>query len=724
MTIVSRSAVVAALFAVCPPVIAQAQEDDRFYLDADEWFTDQDSGDYIARGNVRVQSGDRVLLADELIYTPEDNRIVARGGVQIFEGREPAQFADQVVLDSALGEGVAMGFATLMENNARAAAGTALRRPDGTVELNDAYYTACDLCEDGADNPTWRLRASRVVRDTENKVIFYRDARLEVLGAPVLYTPVFAHADPSAERQSGLLFPIFNNSSRLGFVYQQPYLFALGPSQELIVSPRYMGKVAPLLQLDWRRRFYSGTLDIQTSFTNERNFDRDGKFDDKEFRGHVFAEGQFRLSDNWRWGFGVEAVSDDLYLRRYDYEESPDRAQGLFTITNQRLLINQFYAVTHGEYFHGDATAIHFNSTLTRVDDDTLALISPLVRFNAQLPLPGWAGDLDFGLNAINIHRGLGDEYTRASMDLDWQRPTILPGGIRAELFALGRVDAYRTRETDSSGTVLDSRNFTRTRGAAGLDLSLPFIRSGQFSDIVIAPRVAIIAANGGDADERPLNADSESVEFQRSQFFDANRANGFDIWEDGSRIDAGLELNVDIHSARLPASFDAFVGRSYRLDGDERFGSASGLAEDDSDWIVEADVDLGYLSLDSKARFDGETSDLNRLDLKTSFEAWRLDLSSTYTRRTDEAAPRQLEELKTSVQFRLTDHWSAFYDTLEDLEEDETRRSQAGLAYRDECTSFRVMWERDNTQAGNLGPSESVKLEIVLFTLGGISEE
>jgi len=724
MTIVSRSAVLAALFSASLPAIAIAQDADRLYLDADEWFANQETGEYIARGNVRVQSGDRVLLADELIYTPDDGRILARGGVQIFEGSQPAQFAEQVVLDNTLGEGVALGFATLMENNARAAAGTALRRPDGTVELNDAYYTACELCEDGEGDPTWRLRASRVVRDTENKVIFYRDARLEVLGAPILYTPVFAHADPSAERQSGLLFPVFNNSSRLGFVYQQPYLWALGPSQELIISPRYMSNVAPLLQLDWRRRFYSGTLDIQTSFTNEQNFDRDGKFDDKEWRGHVFADGQFRLSENWRWGFGVEAVSDDLYLRRYDYEESPDRAEGLFTIQNQRLLVNQFFAITQGEYFYGDATAIHFNSTIPSIDDDTLALISPLIRFNAQMPLPDWAGDLDFGLNAINIHRGLGDEYTRGSMDLDWQRPAILPGGIRTELFALGRVDAYRTRDSNASGDIIDSRNFTRTRGAVGLDVSLPFIRSGQFSDIVIAPRVAIIAANGGDEDERPLNVDSQFFELQRSQFFDANRANGFDIWEDGSRIDAGIALRADLKSQRLPATLDAFIGRSYRLDGDERFGNASGLSDDESDWIVEADLDFGTLSFDSQARFDSETNDLNRLDLSSSLEAWRIEMSATYTRRSDQDSARRLEEISSSVRVHLTDNWSVFYDTLNDLEEDETRRSQAGIAYGDECTSLRVMWERDNTQAGNLGPSESVKFELVLFTLGGIGED
>ena len=223
MNALYRSAALAALLAAASPAaMAQTVSNDRVYLDADELIQDQQQGLYIARGDVRLQSGERVLFAQELIYNPALNRVVASGGVQIFDGSEPAQFAEEVELSDDLREGVARGFATLLENNGRAAAGAALRRPDGSVELSNAYYTACELCESGEDEPTWRLRASRVVRDTQNKVIYYRNVRLEVLGRPILYSPVFAHADPSAARQSGFLFPVLNSSNRLGFTYQQP----------------------------------------------------------------------------------------------------------------------------------------------------------------------------------------------------------------------------------------------------------------------------------------------------------------------------------------------------------------------------------------------------------------------------------------------------------------------------------------------------------------------
>jgi LPS-assembly protein len=721
MNALMRSAALTALLAAAGPAFAQAQETGRVYLEADELVEDRTAGVYIARGAVRLQSGDRVLLADELIYRPGQNRVVARGGVQIFEGGQPAQLADEVELSDDLREGVARGFATLLENNGRAAAAAALRRPDGTVELSSAYYTACELCETGEEEPTWRLRADRVVRDTENKVIFYRNVRLEVLGRPILYSPVFAHADPSAERQSGLLFPVLNASDRLGFSYQQPYLWAIGPSQELEIAPRLMTEVNPLLQLNWRRRFYSGHVDVETSFTFEQEFDKDGFYGEEEFRGHIFADGLFQLSQNWRWGFGVEAASEDLYLRRYDYEESPERAAGLFQIRQQRLLANQAFLIGNGERFHGDISVIQFNRLTEGFDDDKLARIAPLVRFDAELPLPDWAGDLDIALNAVNLHRPVGDDYTRVTTQFDWQAVTILPGGVRTEAFALGRADAYAFNRTDTTGAEIDSTNFTRALGAVGLDVSLPFVRPGAFGDIVIAPRVAAIAANG--ADQQPANTDSLSVEFQRSQLFDPVRATGFDLWEDGARVDVGVTVAADWNRG-LPGELEVFAGRSFRLDGDERFGDSTGLAEDDSDWISQLTLDVGSFRSEARARIDSETQELNRLDLIASVDLWRVSAAGRYTRRADAAAARQLEELNTSVSIALTDTWSAVYTGRVDLEADEVRRHQAGIQYQDECTTLRILWERDNIDVGNLGPNDSVKFELVLFTLGGVSDD
>ncbi|MBR9826609.1 MAG: LPS-assembly protein LptD, partial [Alphaproteobacteria bacterium] len=138
------------------PANAQTTERTPVYLEADSLTDLQNGQGYLARGAVRAQQGERTLLADELEYYPDSNRVIARGNVVMHGQGAFPQYADEVELDSELSAGIALSFATMLENNGRMAAATAIRSANGNVELNDAYYTACHLCADGSRAPTWR----------------------------------------------------------------------------------------------------------------------------------------------------------------------------------------------------------------------------------------------------------------------------------------------------------------------------------------------------------------------------------------------------------------------------------------------------------------------------------------------------------------------------------------------------------------------------------------
>ena len=709
---------------------APAGRADPVYLEADTLIEDGEANTYTASGSVRLVSGPRTIFADELIYDRAAGRITARGSVEVYEAGAPAQTADELVLDDSLEEGVAYGFATLLENNGKAAAAAALRRPGGRVELRDAYYTACDLCEDGEREPTWRLRAREVVRDTDDDMIRYRDMALEVGGVPVLYTPYFAHADPAARRQSGFLLPSVDISDRLGAAYQQPYFWAISPYQDLVIAPRVMSAANPLMEVEWNRRFYSGEINVEASFTYEQEYrdpDRTDDIDeadwigDDEFRGHVFADGRFRIAQGWSWGFGVQAAYDPLYLRRYDYSEKPEETSALFDF-DQRTLISQLYVAGRGEGYYTDLSTVGFSRLNENANNDAEPLVAPLLRFNGDMPLPAALGDLDVGVNAVSLVRQDGDDYARASLSADWSRPAVLPGGVRAEAFALGRLDAYHFNETDRDGVTIEETSFARALGAAGLDLSWPFLRTGAAFDTIIAPRVFTVAASGLDED-RPLASETQAFDLDRSTLFRADRTGGYDIWEDGARVDAGLELLIEGFGSLEPR-FEAFAGRSLRLDGDAQLAAGPSVAQDESDWVAEIGVGVTFAELEARTRFDSVTGDLNRIDLNSRLEVWRADFSVGYTDVSDAAAARAFEEINISAAAALTERWTVFYDLLRDIDARQDRRIQTGFRYQDECTDLRVYWEREETRIADLGPSESVKFEIVLFTLGGVGED
>src|SRR5262249_44195597 len=158
------------------------------------------------------------------------------------------------------------------------------------------------------------------VQNTETQMITYEDAVFEVKGIPVLYMPWFAHPDPTSERRSGFIpaqKPI-GLSSKLGVFVETPYYWSISPSEDLTVSPVFSSTVNPLIKLNFRERFFSGYVDLDGSFTHEQEFDSDGdKFGDDTWRSHIYGRGVFEINEHWKWGFGVEHQTDDLYDRRY-----------------------------------------------------------------------------------------------------------------------------------------------------------------------------------------------------------------------------------------------------------------------------------------------------------------------------------------------------------------------------------------------------------------------
>ena len=703
--------------------LAQTPEADDapVYLEADNLEDLGEGAGFLATGNVRARQSGRTLYADELEYHPDLNRIIARGHV-IIHGQGPfPQYADEVELDSAMSAGLALGFATMMENNGHMAAAAAIRRSNGALQLEDAYYTACDLCETGEHEPTWRLRARQVIQDPDEQMIYYRDAQIEVMGVPVLYAPVFAHPDPSADRHNGFLFPGFKVSNRLGFGYQQPYYWAISPSQDLTISPRVMTNVHPLLFTEYRKRFWSGEVAFEGSVTHEAEIDSDGeRFGEESWRWHLFGGGEWDINPDWRWGFGVQRASDDLHLRRYDFSEI-DKDRGAPIEALNRRLVSQFYVEGRTRNSYGSLVAATFQTLQTGEDDDTIPTIAPVVNYEHVFTAPqGW-GRINLGASAAILDRQLGADYARASVTVDWRTRWVSSAGIVVEPFAYGRSDAYSFEELPGAFAASEDSP-TRQLGLVGTEITWPFYRPGGTVDWLVEPVVSAVAASDDPQAGRILNEDSISLDLDESILFAAIRAPGFDIWEPGQRVTYGLRTTAQWGASGLAS---VFVGRSHRLDGEPVFSPASGLFEQNSDYVVAGEISMDGFTAALQTRLDSMDGDINRLEMSVGYTGDRFTGSVGFLDVSDEDGTRSAQrEIRTTLTARLTDRWSLIADSIHDIDEDVARRQSAGFRFADECTLLDIVYMREDNGIALLGPSESIQVRITLFTLGGVAPD
>ncbi|WP_300378434.1 LPS assembly protein LptD [Henriciella sp.] len=703
--------------AYAQPAPAESEEKaERVTLTADSAYVLENENLVVAEGNVQAEYEGRVMTADRLTYDRRTGVVHAQGNVTILEPDGTQRFADEVETDAQLANGYAVDFAMRTPDGATASSNLATRENETRTTLERSIYTSCELCEEDS-TPTWAIRARKAVFDEEDGMYTYRDAVVEIAGFPVIYLPYFAHPDPQAERRSGFLFPKVGSSSKRGVFYQQPYYWAISPHQDLVISPMINSKVNPVMELDYRKRFYSGQVNINTSFTNEQNFDSDGeRFGDKEWRGHIFADGKFRLNDDWLWGFGVEKMSDDLYSRRYDIDGENDQ-RGLYT-NQPRILLSQIYTQGQSTNWYADASVLTFDSL--RFDDsreDSIADVLPLGYAERAFDLGAFGYASVSGSTAF-LSRTSGTDSKRASISADWSVQKILPGGFLAEPFAEARYDYYDLNDFPVEG---QSDAVERGFGTAGLELSYPLYRAGENVDILVEPIVmGAVGTSGPNDSEIPIE-DGLFYELDVSSLFEGNAQVGYDLYEGDSKVAAGISTVARWKSG---VQFTGIAGRRWRSRDDPRFDEASNLDGTVSDWIGAFGLDFGSpFSIKAKVRLDDDTLELNRLDTSMELNFDRVKASALYYRIQEKASQsgNRQEGIILNSEVSVTDNYFVLYGLQRDIEGNRDISHSVGVGYEDDCSRFEIVFARSEQIDRQLGPSDSILFRFSLKSLGNI---
>lgn len=732
------------------------RDPDLIYLEADELINDEATNILTAIGEVEGRYQDRTLRANRVDYNLETGLVLATGDVVLIDATGDVQYADKLELSDELQAGTAANFTARLATGATTSARFVNRSDGGEFELYNVTYTACELCKNSegeTKRPTWRLRARRVKQDEDSRTIRYRDAVLELFGLPVFYTPYLAHPDPSQDRASGLLIPTLGNSGARGFSVVLPYYWAIDDYSEATITPRIFSSVNPLLDIEARRKFATGEINLSSSFTYGTLFDRNGDpLDDParfvnpadaeqgpETSSHFFVDGYFKPSDIWSYGYTVMLQTDDNYLDRYGLSSSFE-TNGLITGEPRRNTTQAFIA-GQGDNFRVSAVAVGFQDlrsiylvnettgliTVARDNNDVLPIIAPKVEGEYYIKDPAIGGRLRLFGDVSYLTREAGNDYGRATAGANYSKNFILPGGLEAKPFVWGRFDNYDIES--AIGTQLD---FSRTVAQAGLDLRYPFIRRGENVDLIIEPR-ALYTESFGDSklDEffDPASGsfvfeDGTSPDLDTALLFEPNKADGYDFFQEGSRLDVGARVAARWQMSGRPSEASLFVGRSFSDGVTNSFGLGSGLAGNSSDYVAQLGLDLGgFLKSDSWVRYDEDRDTFSRIDSTLSANTKFVTLAARYyqinTPATALLAGTPQEEISGSIVVRPFGGWSLGYNASRDLDDDVTRSQRATIGYRDDCTLVEFYYQARDFNTDIIRNDQSFGIRLTLSTLG-----
>ncbi len=750
------------------PVVKAAPSDglgsEGYYLESDLLIRDDKNQVMTARGSVEARYQGRTLRADEVVYDAKTGAVTANGHVQLINEDGTAQFADHMEIDKDLKAGFARNFSARLNKNVKIAAGTAVRRNANIAELNQAIYTPCEVCAE-KPTPTWSVSADKMVQDKQRQLIYYKHAVIHLWGAPILYLPLFWHPDPKAERSSGFLSPDLGFSKGRGISYQQPYLYVISPSSDVVVSPQINTKVNPFLNVDYRKRFYSGYLDARGGVTYDKEFDIKGdRFGQSTFRSYILASGKFDIDENWKWGFSAERTSDSLIFDKYRIKDVYQQ-RGLFTSDDHRLM-SQLYATRQDERSWFSVSAVSVQglrvvgvNTATGVanafeNSGAFPLIGPLVEgrwepdtaiLGGRLRLQGSGvmlnrsesqyGEAPYALAAYKGQDGV--DSVRGSVQADWRTSTIVGNGLKISPFAQARADAYSIKSyvTPAAQALGDDskETYTRALGVGGVDLSLPFYKSLKNGGSVVLEPLAQIAT-GSDSSQVPVvvardgtktylyNEDSATLEFDETNLFQANKSPGFDLYEGGTRLNVGGRATVNLAGGR---SGSILVGRSFRTEFDPLLPARTGLQSKSSDWIVAATVTpIPGITAFVRTRLDADTQEIHRIETGIDAYTKRIQGSVRYLKDEVDANGDRQENFEFRGQFNITKKWALTAFGQRDMVQDVWRRRDVGVAYIDECIRIDVIYQQEDRYASTatglrLQPDRTIAVSLTLATLG-----
>ena len=123
------------------------------HLQADELVYDSENNRVIARGNVEIQYESNNLTADEVIYDQSANTLSAQGNVVLRDANGNIVRAERYTLTDDFRDGFDQSLSVVAIDDSRISAEQAIRRDGNVTEVRNGKFTPCR--SDGTQPPLW-----------------------------------------------------------------------------------------------------------------------------------------------------------------------------------------------------------------------------------------------------------------------------------------------------------------------------------------------------------------------------------------------------------------------------------------------------------------------------------------------------------------------------------------------------------------------------------------
>ena len=684
---------------------------------ADQVIYDSEADVVTADGEVRMQRDGQYLAADQVVWNRKTDEVRAKGNVVLLTPQGDKLIGEDALLTNEMRDAAVSNLMVVLESGGRVAAQRGSRRGEITT-LENAIYSPCPVTTDAGcpKRPSWAITAAQVVDDPATGKVVFRGGRMQLFGITLPLLPVFSISRGN-EGSTGWLVPDISLSTKKGFELALPFHWQIQSSRDLTLTPHLYTGVLPAIEVKYRELNSLGAYQVGGFLTYGKidNINPDITSTHHGIRAYFEANGKFQLDPLWSITSSLRAATDKTVTRRYDIT-TDDRLRNVVNV--ERISPDSYISIA-GWAFEG-----------LRQEDKQKTIPIALPAIDARFRLNDIAGGrIELQANSLSILRIEGQDTQRAFASAEWDLRRLTPWGQEFTLTAYGRGDIYHTDNAASTAVPIyrgiDGWH-ARAIGALAADIQWPFV-GPLFGGIQrLTPRVQLVLTPPTSNLDIP-NEDARSVDLEDSNLFALNRFNGYDRWEDSSRVTYGLDWSLD----RPNLSIDSTIGQSVRLRNDlDIFPEGTGLNSRISDIVGRTRIRYGrFIDITQRYRIDKSNFAVRRNEVDLTIGTQQTYAQVGYLRLNRNIDPaiedlRDKEELRLAARVLFRRYWSIFGATVIDLtdkSEDplsladgwQPVRHRLGIQYEDDCLQVGFTWRRDYEQIGAFRKGSTFSLHL-----------
>ena len=673
------------------------------YLTADR-IEGTTSVETVAQGNVDLQSGDRTVQADRMVYREPLDEAEATGNVKLTSpGESIAGPHMKLKLGDSIGTFDSPAYSihgmTHIDPGATAH-GTATRLDFEGKEkyrLADATYTTCPA--NGSD-PAWYARISDLSMDYTASRGIGKGTTVVFEGIPILYSPWLSFTLDN-QRKSGLLAPTVGSTSKTGLEVTTPFYWNIAPDMDATIAPRVMGKRGTQWSGEYRylEPGYSGQISGEYLGNDEITHTN---------RSALTILHNQDFGNGFTGSLNLNKVSDDTYFT--------DLSTRLSNITQTNLLREGRLNYGGGGWWSASLMAQRFQ-TLQDPSQPRVAIpYDRLPQFLVSADRP----DMPLGTDMIFSGEYVSFSNPAGGM-VEGKRTTLYPQIAypmqTAAFYVTPKVGFHSTHYqlSQQAAGVPDqiSVNVPILSVDSGVQFERPLQLFSQELTQTLEPRAYYLRVPKRDQSQIPI-FDTGLADFNFAQIFSENVYTGGDRVPDANQLTLAATSRL-IDTASGEELMRGALGQLYYFtDQTVTLPGVAPRSRTLSDTVAALSGKVTHdLSIDSGIEYNFQDQNLQRLNLGLRYQPEPGKVLNTGYRYTNAL----LRQVDTSAQWPLFGGWHGVARYNYSFRDKRAIETIGGLEYDGGCWAARFVLQRLAIAAGQASSSIFIQLELNGFS-------